>query len=80
MARIPTQLPRNGMRKLIVIYEEWRELTKNKKRKGDPGDRKAKFMCKLNKQWDIAHDDLIAQIRNNRLLRKEEREIDVKFY
>ena len=80
MARIPTQLPRNCVRKLKVIYEEWRELAKNKKRKGDPGDRKAAFKSKLDTLWDIAADDAIAQIRNNRLLRKEEREIDVKFY
>ena len=80
MARIPTQLPRNCVRKLKMIYDEWRELVKSKKGKGDPGDRKAKFMCQLDTLWDIAADDAIEQIRRNRLLRKEEREIDVKFY
>ena len=80
MARIPTMLPRNCVRKLKTLYEEWQALAKHKCRKSDPGDRRAEFKRNLDKLWDIAADDAIKQIRTSRFLRKEEREIDVKFY
>ena len=55
-------------------------LKKCKNRKGDPAGRRAQFESSTVKLWDIAAVDPIKQIRSNRMLRKEEREIDVKFY
>ena len=80
MARIPTMLPRNCTRKLKMLYEEWHALAKHKDRESDPGGRRAKFEDSLDKLWDIGATDAIKQILGSRMLKQQEREIDVKFY
>ena len=44
-----------------------------------PGDRSPQFERKLDQLLDIAADDAIKEVGTNRFLRKEKREIDVKF-
>ena len=76
MARIPVMLPCNRMRKLRMC-EGWQALTKYKDRKCDPGDRRAKFDSTLDRLWDVGATDAIKQTR---MLRLNERDIDVEFY
>ncbi|XP_043194189.1 uncharacterized protein LOC122386201 [Amphibalanus amphitrite] len=80
MTRIPTMLPRNCVRKLKKLYEEWQALAKNEKRKSDPGGRRAKFIASLDQLWDVGATDAIEQIRGNQRLTQDERDIDIRFY
>ena len=79
-ARIPTALPRNCVRRLKKLYEEWQTLDKHKTRKGDKHDRRGQFKRKLLQVWDIGPVDIIAQIKARDFLSEEERENDVRFY
>lgn len=80
MARIPTKLPRNCVRKLSKLWNEWRAIDKGKRRSKDPAGTRERFQSKLDKLWDIGADDAIEQIMSNRLLDKRDQEEDVQFY
>ena len=53
---------------------------KSRGRANDPGGKRNSFVLELDSLFDIGVPDAVDEIRSNRLLSKEKREEDRKFY
>lgn len=76
-ARIPTQEPHKCKEKLKKLYEEWRSLSKNMKKKSEYLKKKENvFLNKLDDLFDIAHQNALDQIKieEDRLFLSKQRE------
>ena len=80
MARIKTKTRQNCMIDVLSLWREWDSLMKNKGRPTDPGGKRAKYKLKLDGLFDIGAPDAIDEILKSRLLSKEKKDIDIRFY
>lgn len=62
-ARIPTKKTQHSIEKLQSLYNEWRALQKNRKRRNELQEKRERdFLDKLNDLFDIAHADALQLI------------------
>lgn len=62
-ARIPSSDVNNCVKKLLKLYQEWRNLQKDSKKKTENHKSKVKsFQSKLSDLFDIAHKDALKMI------------------
>jgi hypothetical protein len=80
MARIKTMTRQNAMFLFMKLHDKQRALMKNKGRQSDPGGKRGAFVLELDTLFDIGASDAIQEIRNNRLLTKEKKDEDIRFY
>ena len=64
----------------MKLHYHHRNLSRSKGRSSDPGGKRASFVLELDQLFDIGAPDAIEEIQNNRLLSKEKKEEDIKFY
>ncbi|CAG9793804.1 unnamed protein product [Diatraea saccharalis] len=65
-ARIPTKSLPNCVKKLVSLYQIWRDLQKNSKKTQDVfKQRRQEFLSNLNNLFDIAHVDALQLIKIN---------------
>lgn len=65
-ARIPTKSLPNCVKKLVTLYQVWRELQKNAKKTQEVFEqRRQEFLSNLNNLFDIAHADALQLIKIN---------------
>lgn len=65
-ARIPTKSLPNCVKKLVALYQVWRELQKNAKKTQEVFEqRRQEFRSNLNNLFDIAHADALQLIKIN---------------
>lgn len=65
-ARIPTKSFPNCVKKLVTLYQVWRNLQKNAKKVQDVFvQRRQEFVVNLNNLFDIAHADVLQLIKIN---------------
>lgn len=65
-ARIPTRSIPNCVKKLVNLYQVWRELQKNAKKTQEVFEqRRQEFVSNLNNLFDIAHADALQLIKIN---------------
>lgn len=65
-ARIPTKSLPNCVKKLVVLYQVWRDLQKNAKKTQEAfKQRREEFLSNLNNLFDIAHADALQLININ---------------
>ena len=80
MARIKTMTRQNAMLHFMKIHESHRKLARNKDRPTDPQDKRKAFILVLDQLLDIGAPDAIEEINKNRLLSREKKEEDIRFY
>jgi len=65
-ARIPTKSLPNCVKKLVTLYQVWRDLQKNANKTQDVFEqRRQEFVTNLDKLFDIAHADALQLIKIN---------------
>lgn len=65
-ARIPTKSLPNCVKKLVKLYQVWRELQKNATKTQEVFEqRRQEFLAELNNLFDIAHADALQLIKIN---------------
>lgn len=65
-ARIPTKSLPNCVKKLVNLYQVWRDLQKNAKKTQEVFEqRRREFLADLNNLFDIAHADALQLIKIN---------------
>lgn len=65
-ARIPTKSLPNCVKKLVNLYQVWRDLQKNAKKSQEVFEqRRREFLSELNNLFDIAHADALKLIKIN---------------
>lgn len=76
-ARIPTKSLPNCVKKLLNLYQVWKQLQKNANKKGKIfKEREEEFKQKLENLFDIAHADAfkIMKIEEDKIFLKQQRE------
>jgi hypothetical protein len=66
MARIKTKYRHNCMNDVMKLWNEWQSLMKNKGRQSDAGNRRANFVERLDKLFDIGAPDAINIIMQSK--------------
>ena len=80
MARIKTMTKYNPAQHFMRLHKKHRDLARNKSRTGDPGGKRNAFFLKLDSLFDIGASDAIQEIQRNRMLSREKKDEDIKFY
>ena len=80
MARIKTVTTKNAVRIFLKLHDKHRTLVKSRGRSNDLGGKRNSFVLELDSLFDIGAPDAVDEIRSNRLLSREKREEDIRFY
>ncbi|KAG0725795.1 hypothetical protein GWK47_037899 [Chionoecetes opilio] len=80
MARIKTMTKYNAAQHFMTLHKKHRDLARNKGRTGDPGGKRSAFVLELDSLFDIGASDAIQEIERNRLLSREKKDKDIRFY
>ncbi|KAG0714789.1 hypothetical protein GWK47_013450 [Chionoecetes opilio] len=80
MARMKTMTKYNAAQHFMTLHKKHRDLARNKGRTGDPGGKRSAFVLELDSLFDIGASDAIQEIERNRLLSREKKDKDIRFY
>ncbi|KAG0725177.1 hypothetical protein GWK47_039106 [Chionoecetes opilio] len=80
MARIKTMTKYNAAQHFMTLHKKHRNLARNKGRTGDPGGKRSAFVLELDSLFDIGASYAIQEIERNRLLSREKKDKDIRFY
>ncbi|KAG0701317.1 Retrovirus-related Pol polyprotein from transposon 17.6 [Chionoecetes opilio] len=80
MARIKTMTKYNAAQHFMTLHKKHRDLARNNGRTGDPGGKRSAFVMELDSLFDIGASDAIQEIERNRLLSREKKDKDIRFY
>lgn len=80
MARIKTMKTQNCVKLFMKFHDKHRTLVKSKGRAGDPGGKRSAFVLQQNSLFDIGALDAVQDIESNRLMSREKKDEDIRFY
>jgi hypothetical protein len=80
MARIKTMKTQNCVKLFMKLHDKHRTLVKSKGRAGDPGGKRSAFVLELDSLFDIGASDALQDIESNRLLSRQKKDEDIRFY
>ena len=80
MARIKVVTRQHAMQQFLKLHDRHRILMKSKGRTTDPGGKRHAFVIELDDLFDIGAPDAIQEIESNRLLSRERKDEDIRFY
>ncbi|XP_076033868.1 uncharacterized protein LOC143020881 [Oratosquilla oratoria] len=80
MAGIKTMTRQNCMKLFVRIHDKHRTLVKSKERASDPGGKRSAFVLELDSLLDKGAPDAVQNVETNRLLSREKKVEDIRFY
>ena len=73
-------IKQNCMKLFMKLHDKHRTLMKSKGRASDPGGKRSAFVLELDSLFDIGAPDAVQDIESNRLLSREKKDEDIRFY
>ena len=70
----------NAAQQVMKLHKKHRDLVRNKGRVCDPGGKRSDFVLESDNLFDIGAPDATQETQRNRMLSKQKKEKDIRFY